>query len=246
MVSTNPIWAALPFAYTGHIGMLAAHFRVIVPDTRGSGRTVHPGGPIPYTLLADDVVALIDALHLDPPLACGFSDGGSLATIVGIRNPGSLRAIVNHGGHDMFNPNPKAPSYAMTRQMLGGSPDATKADPEAAASRFEALRAMFDLMEADHDPAQGTGHWKKVVAQTFDRVSQPPGYTFEDLRTITAPTLILTGDRDPFCTIEEGNTAYRALQYGELAVLPNAGHLITPAAVQTTIEFFERRLGIRN
>jgi hypothetical protein len=71
----------------------------------------------------------------------------------------------------------------MTRQMLGGSADATQADPERCASRFEELRAMFELMKSDHD---------------------------------------------------------RALQAGELAVLPDTGHLITPAAVQTTIEFFER------
>jgi hypothetical protein len=34
-------------------------------------------------------------------------------------------------------------------------------------------------------------------------------------------------------------TAYRCLQTGKLAVLANTGHLITPAAVETTIEFFE-------
>ena len=120
MVSTNPVWAALPFAYVGYTNTFAAHFRVIVPDTRGSGMTVHPGGPITHTLLADDVAALIDALHLDRPLVCGFSDGGEVATIVGIRHPGSLRAVVNHAGYDAFNPDPDAPSYAITRQMLGG------------------------------------------------------------------------------------------------------------------------------
>lgn len=70
-------------------------------------------------------MALIDALELDRPLICGFSDGGQIATIAGIRNPDSVRAIVNHGGYDLFNP--QAPSMAMARQMLGGSPDATEA-----------------------------------------------------------------------------------------------------------------------
>jgi pimeloyl-ACP methyl ester carboxylesterase len=238
MVSTNPIWAAVPFAYTSFLGALAEHFRVIAPDTRGSGKSVHPGGPIPSALLADDIAALIDALGLDRPLICGFSDGGETATLVGIRHPGSVRAIVNHGGYDLFNPDPRAPAIAMTRQMLGGSPAATQADPEFSASRSPELRAMFELMKADHDSAQGAGHWKTVVAQTFDRVTQPHGYTIENLHAITVPTLILTGDRDPFCTVEEGAAAYRALPAGELAVLPNAGHLITPAAVQTTIEFF--------
>jgi pimeloyl-ACP methyl ester carboxylesterase len=240
MVSTNPVWAALPFAYASFLGTLAEHFRVIAPDTRGSGKSVHPGGPISAALLADDVAALIEALNLDRPLICGFSDGGETATLVGIRHPGSVRAIVNHGGYDLFNPDPHAPAIAMTRQMLGGSAGATQADPEVSASRSPELRAMFELMKADHDGAQGPGHWKTVIARTFDRVTQPHGYTVENLKAITVPTLILTGDRDPFCTIEEGAAAYRALPAGALAVLPDTGHLITPAAVRATIEFFER------
>jgi pimeloyl-ACP methyl ester carboxylesterase len=240
MVSTNPVWAAIPFAYASFLGTLARHFRVIAPDTRGSGKTVHPGGPIPSALLADDLAALIDALNLDRPLICGFSDGGETATLVGIRHPGSVRAIVNHGGYDLFNPDPHAPAIAMTRQMLGGSAGATQADPEVSASRSPELRAMFELMKADHDSAQGAGHWKTVIARTFDRVTQPHGYTVENLNAITVPALILTGDRDPFCTIEDGAAAYRALPAGAFAVLPDTGHLITPAAVRATIEFFER------
>jgi pimeloyl-ACP methyl ester carboxylesterase len=75
---------------------------------------------------------------------------------------------------------------------------------------------------------------------TFDRITQPHGYTVENMHAITVPALILTGDRDPFCTVEAGAAAYRALPAGELAVLPDTGHLITPAAVQAMIEFFER------
>ena len=159
---------------------------------------------------------------------------------MGIRHPGSVRAIVNHGGYDLFNPDPHAPAIAMTRQILGGSPGATRADPEVSASRSPELRAMFELMKADHDSAQGAGHWKTVIARTFDRVTEPHGYTVENLKAITVPALILTGDRDPFCTIEEGAAAYRAVPAGAFAVLPDTGHLITPDAVRATIEFFER------
>ncbi len=244
MVSSNPIWEPLPFAYASSMGTFAEHFRVIAPDTRGSGRTLNPGGgSIPYTLLADDVVALIEALGLDRPLICGFSDGGEIATLVGIRNPESVRAIVNQGGYELFNPDPHSPPIAMQRQMLGGSPEASEADFEAMARLAEQSRelaAMFELMELDHDGAQGAGHWKTVVAQTYERISQPHGYTFEDMGRVTVPTLILVGDRDPFCSVEEGAMAYRALQEGELAVLPNTGHLISASAVQVSIEFLER------
>lgn len=133
MVSTNPIWIGHPFAYATQLAAFAKHFRVILPDTRGSGRTVHPGGPISHALLADDIVAFITALGLNHPMVCGFSDGGEVATILGIRSPGAAQAIVNHGGYDLFNPDPQAPAIAMTRHMLGGRPDATQADFDALA-----------------------------------------------------------------------------------------------------------------
>jgi pimeloyl-ACP methyl ester carboxylesterase len=243
VVSTNLIWEGVPIAYASHMGALAKHFRVIAPDTRGCGKTPHSGGATSFAQLADDVVALIEALNIERPLITGFSEGAITATIVGIRTPGSVRAIVNDAGYDFFNPN--APSYAMCRQMLGGSPEATEADPEAAARFFEQseeMRAVFELMNSDQDGGQGPGYWKTYLALAFPRLIQSPGYTFEDLRKISAPTLILAGDRDQFCSPEEGVTAYRMLQDGELAILPDTGHLITPAVVKTTIEFFERRL----
>ncbi|HVR61910.1 MAG TPA: alpha/beta hydrolase [Polyangia bacterium] len=243
MVSTDPVWRGDPSAYVSHLEEFAKYFRVIVPDTRGSGRTVHPGGSISHALLADDAAALIDALGLDRPLICGFSDGGETATIVGLRSPRSARAIVNHGGYDLFNPDPETPAIVMTRQMLGGRPDAVAPDFEAiarAAEHFAPLRSLLDRMKSAHDRAQGAEHWRNVMVRTFERISRPHGYTFEDLKAIAVPALILVGDRDPFCTVEEGAMAYRALAQGELAVLPGTGHLINEAAVETTIAFLRR------
>jgi pimeloyl-ACP methyl ester carboxylesterase len=243
VVSTNPIWTGVPVAYAGHMDTLAKRFRVIAPDTRGCGRTVHTGGPISFDLLADDVAGLIDALGLERPLIAGFSEGGITATILGIRHPDAIRAIVNDAGFDAFDPD--APTIAMMRQILGGSPDATEPDPDAAARGFEAseqMRAMFELMKRDQDDGQGEGHWREYLRLSWDRCTQHPGYTNADLAKITVPTLILTGGRDDFCTVEVAVTAYRHLADGELAILPGHGHYIPPAAIDTTVEFFARRL----
>jgi pimeloyl-ACP methyl ester carboxylesterase len=243
LVSTNPIWTGVPVAYGGYMDTLAEHFRVIAPDTRGCGRTVHPGGPVSFDLLADDVAAMIAALGLERPLIAGFSEGAITATILGIRHANTARAIVNHAGFDEFDP--EAPTFAMMRQILGGSPDATGPDPDAAARGFEAseqMRPMFELMRRDQDSGQGDGHWRTYLRLSWDRTTQHPGYTYADLAKITVPTLILAGDRDDFCTVEQAATAYRQLADGELAILPGHGHYIPPAAVQTTVEFFARRL----
>ena len=243
VVSTNSIWAGVPVAYASHMYTLAEHFRVIAPDTRGCGRTKHSGGPVTFDLLADDVAALIDALGLERPLIAGFSEGAITATVLGIRHPDAIRAIVNHAGFDAFDP--ELPTIAMMRQILGGRPDATEPDPDAAARGFEAseqMRPMFELMKRDQDSGQGEGHWRTYLRLSWDRCTQSPGYTYADLAKITVPTLILVGDRDDFCTVEQAVTAYRQLPDGELAILPGHGHYIPPAAIQTTVEFFARRL----
>jgi predicted alpha/beta-hydrolase family hydrolase len=99
------------------------------------------------------------------------------------------------------------------------------------------LAALFEIMRADHDGAQGTGHSRTVLAMTFDRITRPHGYSLADLAGIDAPTLIDVGDRDPFCTVDDAVKAYSALPHGELAVHPDTSHLIASNAVQTLIDF---------
>jgi len=244
MVTTNPLWTGHPLAYASHLNVFAEHFRVIAPDTRGSGRTRHDQGPVTFDVLADDVLGLIGALNLDRPMLCGFSEGGMTATIIGIRAPRVPSAIVNDAGYDLFNPG--SPSFPMMRQMFGGTPDATQADPDAMQRAFdqsEEMGATFRLMQRDQDGAQGAGHWKQYLHLAFGRLSHGAGYSFDDLRAITVPTLVLVGDRDHFCTVEESAVAFRALPRGELAIAPNTGHVITDAKVHASIEFLRRATG---
>lgn len=243
LASTGPLWADSPVAYVAHMATLAKQFRVIAPDTRGGGATVHSDGTASCSVLADDVLGLIDALGLDRPMLAGFSEGAAIATIVAIRQPDTVRALAAHAGYDIFNP--EAAVFAMGRAIFGGNPEATKADPDAAEAAFQGMPPMaatFATMKADYDSAQGDGHWRQYLQLFFDRATHSPGYTFDDYRAITTPALILTGDRDHFCSVEEAAVAYRNLPAGELAVLPNTDHVITPAVVDTTIDFLLRHV----
>jgi pimeloyl-ACP methyl ester carboxylesterase len=244
VVSTNPIWTGIPIAYASCTEALGPHFRVVAPDTRGGGRTRHSAGPMTFDVLADDAAALIETLELERPVVAGFSEGGITATVLAIRHPDAVSSIVNDAGFDVFDP--ETPTIAMMRQMLGGSPDATAADPDLAAKQFEAsneMRAMFELMKRDQDEGQGEGSWRNYLQLSWERVMSFPGYTYADLARIAVPTLILCGDRDEHCPVEQAVEAYRELPKGELAILPGHGHYIPPAAIEATIEFLERRTG---
>ena len=246
VVSTGPAWADSPVAYGSHLATLGKHFRVIAPDIRGSGATVHPGGTVSYSLLADDLIALIDALGLDRPLVGGFSDGAAIATVAAIRQPDAIGALAAHAGYDIFVPD--APIFESGRALFGGSPEATEGDADAVERAFASMPPMAEmlaLMKADYDSAQGHGHWREYVRIFFDRATRSPGYTLDDFRAITCPTLILTGDRDHFCSVEEGVASYRNLPAGELAVLPATDHAITAAVIDATIDFLRRVTELR-
>ncbi|MDR3674335.1 MAG: alpha/beta fold hydrolase, partial [Acidobacteriota bacterium] len=57
------------------IPTLAQRFEVIVIDSRGHGRSTRTAAPITYHLMASDVVALMDALHIPKAAVVGWSDG---------------------------------------------------------------------------------------------------------------------------------------------------------------------------
>ena len=241
LASTGPRWAGSPVAHVDHLPRFAEHFRVIAPDTRGSGATIHDG-PASFDDLTDDVIGLIEALGLEHPHVAGFSEGGATATLVTLRRPDLVGALVNHAGFDPFDP--ESPALQSLGPIFGGGPGATSADPEAAERAFQSMGPpmadTFATMKADYDDAQGPGHWRTYLGQFFDRSAAPFGPTVDDLANLAVPTLFLTGDRDFFCSVEAACTAYRTAPDAELGIVPNTGHEITGQVIDLTIDFLER------
>ncbi len=219
--------------WADHLPLFAQHFWVLAPDSRGHGRTLNPTGQYSYPLLADDMMAFIQALGLRQPFLCGFSDGGIIGSLIAIRSAGVLRALVNHAGYDVFQP----ANYLRYRKLFGGSEDATSANPEHFPREFP---EWVQKMQEEHDSVQGADYWKRLLSECWPMWTQPIAYTVEDFRTIAIPTLISVGDRDFLCSVEEGVAVYRLLAQGELSVLPNLEHDFTPLAAQIALDFLLR------
>jgi predicted alpha/beta-hydrolase family hydrolase len=98
----------------------------------------------------------------------------------------------------------------------------------------------FATMRTDYDDAQGEGYWRTYLQLFFDRHVAGTPHRVEDLAGLTVPTLILVGDRDPFCTVEAACIAYRTIEACDLCIVPSMGHDITDAAVDATIDFLRR------
>lgn len=73
---------------------LAEHFRVIVPDLRGHGRTNNPSRALSVELVSDDIAKFIEKMKLGTVLAWGFSFGCHVLLHLAIGRPHLLRALV--------------------------------------------------------------------------------------------------------------------------------------------------------
>jgi pimeloyl-ACP methyl ester carboxylesterase len=69
-------------------------FRTVTMDYRATGATVTPAGDLSTGLLADDVVAVLDALEVDRAHVYGASMGGRVAQVLAAVHPGRVRSLV--------------------------------------------------------------------------------------------------------------------------------------------------------
>ena len=85
--------------------------------------------------------------------------------------------------------------------------------------------------------------WKRGMKDSYDDMT----FTPPSLARITAPTLIVYGDRDFLYPVEMGVEMYRAISRSALWVVPNGGHGpvfldAAPHFVQTALSFFRAQV----
>jgi pimeloyl-ACP methyl ester carboxylesterase len=214
--------------WAGLAPSFAEHYRLVLVEHRGHGRTGNPAGFMTFEQLGDDVAGLVDALRLGSVHVAGISDGGIVALDLALRRPDLTRTITvlggNHATHDGLH------EYA-----AAFDPDAIEqAAPEAAAA-----------FAARHDQGKEPGFWKALLRQIIENNLHNPTWTEEDLRRIDCPTLLVAGENDPFVPLEQMVTMKREIPNAEWLIVNAAGHPVHfehPEIVGPRIlDFLERR-----
>jgi pimeloyl-ACP methyl ester carboxylesterase len=183
---------------------LAASYRVYVPERRGHGRTPDVEGPITYLAMAEDTLAFLDALGISSARLVGWSDGALVALLVALRAPHRVRRLVFMGqpvSVDGMRPESLAYLDNLVPRAL---------PPE--------LRRAYGAVSPD-----GPDHLAVVLEKLKRLWREPTGVTVSELTGVTAPTLVLVGDRDSV-DAEHAVAVFRALPNGRLGIIPGATH----------------------
>jgi len=194
----------------------------------------------------DDIRAVLDALKIDKAHIVGLSMGGFATLHFGFTYPERARSLVVAGC-----------GYGATPDKRGQFAE----EAEAAAKNFEKL-TMTKAAEGyalgptrvqfqNKDPRG----WREFADQLAENSTEGAARTMrgvqkrrpslfdlvDKMKTISAPTLIMTGDEDWPC-LEPAILMKRTIPTAALIVMPNAGHTINleePAAFNQHIsEFF--------
>jgi len=207
---------------------LAASLRLIAPDCRGFGSSDGPG-PESIVQMADDLVALLDCLHVaTPAVVCGLSMGGYVAQHLAVRHPERVAALVLVDTR----------LEADTPEARAGRADlAAKAGrvglgivADAMVPRLLALRPVEPAARARHDHAAAFIR-QCIVSQRVETVQAALGAlgSRPDMTASMArcglPTLLVVGEEDAITPPSCLEAAAKIIPRAELLVVPGAGHM---------------------
>ncbi|MGH7497001.1 MAG: alpha/beta fold hydrolase [bacterium] len=191
-------------AWQPHVVRLAKHYRLIIPDMRGHGRSTNPLGEFTHRQAALDMFALLDQLGIQRFKAMGMSSGGMTLIHMATQQPERVEAMVLIGATSYF----PAQARAIMR----------RSDPDSLSTK--------ELEEWGQCSVRGEAQTREVLGQ-FHRMKNSyddMNFTEPYLATITARTLIIHGDRDEFFPVAIPVQMYGAIPRSYLWIVPNGGH----------------------
>jgi 3-oxoadipate enol-lactonase len=205
---------------------LSRHYRVVITDARGHGRTLYPGGRLRLTDLAHDAIQLIRLLDIAPTHLIGSSLGAQTALRLAREEPHLVRTLT-----------------------VIGPPHLTEPTTQRYMKRVEETFPTNERrLELEHCN-QGSGHTRSVLLRNFalDREERPEDQikALELAGGIICPTLVVGGDDDPVFPIRRALELSERIPDSELFILPRGGHFphrTMPAVFnEVVLDFLRRR-----
>ena len=200
-LGSGDTWAMI----LGDLDRLGRDYRLIIPDMRGHGGSTNPAGEFTMRQSALDVFALLDHLGIERFRAIGMSGGGMTLLHMATEQPDRVEGLVLVSATTHFP--------AQARTLMTSMTEETRPEDE--------WTMMRQLHRHGDDQIRALWRLGRALADSYDDMS----FTAPSLARITAPTLIVHGDRDPLFPVRVATDMYGAIPHSWLWVVPNGGHL---------------------
>lgn len=202
---------------------LADRYRLIAYDNAGTGRTPLPDRPLTLESMADDAVAVLDALDVESAHIAGFSGGSRIAQELALRHPDRVRSLVLMS--TWARPDAYSRSTMTFLSWLADVAPSERAMLEAFFLWIYTPRAHEDGMVAQiiedalaFEHPQSPEAFKAQLApfRTYDNLTRLPD--------ISVPTLVLAGELDIITPPRYGRIVADAIPGARFEVLPGEAH----------------------
>jgi pimeloyl-ACP methyl ester carboxylesterase len=199
----------IDLAFRNLIPALAQQHQVIALEAQGHGRTNDTAREITPRALAGDAVALLDHLGVDRAHVFGHSMGAATALQLAVEHPTRVRSVV---------------AASASVRPDGLHPDLVDPERQATSDRLPTAADFADMQEAYAHLSPHPEHFAEFLQTLSASQADAAGWTDEELSGITAPVLLVLGDRD-FTTIAHGGVMLDLIPGSQLAVLPGTTHM---------------------
>jgi 4,5:9,10-diseco-3-hydroxy-5,9,17-trioxoandrosta-1(10),2-diene-4-oate hydrolase len=214
--------------FRGNLPVFARHFRTVVPDMPGFGRSEAVPLDRAYPRVAADQLArLMDSLDIDKAHLLGNSMGGYVALEFALAYPDRVSRLVGMGPGGMavniIGPEPSEGARRLTEFMMSPSREAMLAWIDT----MVANKAVVDDELVDERMANATapGAIDSAIAIFASLAAHPETVPlWARLKGVKIPVLLTWGRDDRMLPLESGLFGFRQLPNAELHIFSKCGH----------------------
>ncbi len=232
-------FASSVFTWRGiKAALLAAGYRVIAVDQLGSGASARPAEPIYTTQTqAELVLGVLDALGIRRAHFVGHSFGGRVAMQIAILAPERVQSLAALAPEAFATDRPSIARWVRL-PVLGYVLAFYSTSPWLVRPGLRFVSAKHDwITDTVAKGYAGPLHVRgSALAQVWQARSPKDGArpVPHNLSAITAPTLLLWGERDPVFPAGDGARLVRILPDARLQVFEGIGHIVHEECPETT------------
>lgn len=175
-------------------------YRAIVIDSRGHGRSTRDARPFTYELMAADVAAVMDKLHVEKAGLVGWSDGACSALVLAAQAPSRVAGVFFFA----CNMDPSG-----TKEIEFGP----------------ILNRCFSRHVQDYKQLSATPNQFDAFSAAVGLMQQTqPNYSAHDLAQISVPVAIVQSEYDEFIKREHAEYLARSIPNAEFIELFGVSH----------------------